>query len=192
MAWKAIAYNGTKRVLPICDSNCLNFMPSDTDILVPENDEPLLIMDMGGVIRNRPNPFKLPTNPDKNYIDFGLIWGEDIIDLIMSDRGRVILPLRNLQGLRELDAALAYAEDITIGIDWSNVVEAQHSDFSIDIVDLLKKLHRRGQTDILFYSLTGECPYIPAGMNANFDVKIAYLSEFKQIPNWEKGVFVFD
>ena len=110
----------------------------------------------------------------------------------MSDRGRVILPLRNLQGLRELDAALAYAEDITIGIDWSNVVEAQHSDFSIDIVDLLKKLHRRGQTDILIYSLTGECPYIPAGMNANFDVKIAYLSEFKQIPNWEKGVFVFE
>ena len=192
MAWKAIAYNGTKRVLPIWDSNGLNFMPSDTDILVPENDEPLLIMDMGGVIRNRPNPFKLPTNPDKNYIDFGLIWGEDIIDLIMSDRGRVILPLRNLQGLRELDAALAYAEDITIGIDWSNVVEAQHSDFSIDIVDLLKKLHRRGQTDILIYSLTGECPYIPAGMNANFDVKIAYLSELKQIPNWEKGVFVFE
>ena len=86
MAWKAIAYNGTKRVLPIWDSNGLNFMPSNTDLLVPENDEPLLIMDMGGVIRNRPNPFKLPTNPDKNYIDFGLIWGEDIIDLIMSDR----------------------------------------------------------------------------------------------------------
>ena len=91
-----------------------------------------------------------------------------------------------------MDAALAYAVDFSFGIDWSNVVEAQHSDFSIDIVDLLKKLHRRGQTDILFYSLTGECPYIPAGMNANFDVKIAYLSEFKQIPNWEKGVFVFE
>ena len=88
MAWKAIAYNGTKRALPIWDSNGLSFMPSNTDILVPEDDEPLLIMDMGGVIRNRPNPFKLPTNSEKNYIDFGLIWGEDIIDLIMSDRGR--------------------------------------------------------------------------------------------------------
>ena len=192
MAWKAIAYNNTKRVMPIWDSSGLNFMPSNTDLSVPENDQPLLIMDMGGVIRNRPNPFTLPTNPDKNYIDYGLIWGEDIIDLIMSDRGRVVLPLRKLQGLKELDAALTYAEDITIGIDWSNSVEAHHSDFSIDIVELLKELHTRGQTDILLYSLSGECPYIPAGMNANFDIKIAYFSEFKQLPNWEKGVFVFE
>ena len=42
MAWKAIAYNDTKRALPIWDSNGLNFMPSNTDLLVPENDEPFL------------------------------------------------------------------------------------------------------------------------------------------------------
>ncbi len=61
----------------------------------------------------------------------------------MSDRGKVVLPLRKLQGFEELDAALAYAEDITIGIDWSQVVEANHTDFSIDIVKLLRMLHQR-------------------------------------------------
>ena len=192
MTWTAIAYNLGKRVKPIWEANALNFMQSNTNLSVPETDKPTLVMDMGGVLRNRPDPFHLPLNPDKTYVDFGLIWGEDIIDLIMSDRGRVILPLRKLEGFGELDAALAYAEDVTIGIDWSQVVEASHSDFSIDIVKLLQTLHRRGQTDILIYSLTGECPYIPAGTAVNLDIKLAYLTEVKQIPNWSKGVFVFE
>jgi len=192
MTWTAIAYNFGKRVKPIWESNSLNFMQSTTDVTVPETENPILVMDMGGVLRNRPDPFPLPLNPDKTYVDFGLIWGEDIIDLIMSDRGKVVLPLRKLQGFEELDAALAYAEDITIGIDWSQVVEATHPDFSIDIVKLLQILHQRGQTDILIYSLTGECPYIPAGTAVNLDIKLAYLTEAKQIPNWEKGVFVFE
>ena len=192
MTWTAIAYNFGKRVKPIWESNILNFMQSNTVVSVPETENPILVMDMGGVLRNRPDPFPLPLNPDKTYVDFGLIWGEDIIDLIMSDRGKVVLPLRKLQGFEELDAALAYAEDVTIGIDWSQTVEANHADFSIDIVKLLQKLHRRGQTDILIYSLTGECPYIPAGTAVNLDIKLAYLTEVKQIPNWSKGVFVFE
>ena len=192
MTWAAIAYNLGKRVKPIWDSTILNFMPSNTDMLVPESDEPILVMDMGGIIRNRPDPFLLPSSPEKTYVDFGLIWGEDIIDLIMSDKGKIILPLRKLQGFQELDAALTYAEDVTIGIDWSQSVESQHEDFSIDIVHLLQKLHRRGQTDILIYSLTGECPYIPAGTAVNLDIKLAYLTEFKQLPNWSKEVFVFE
>jgi len=192
MTWTAIAYNLGKRVKPIWESNVLNFMQSATDLSVPEIDNPLLVMDMGGIIRNRPDPFQLPSSPEKTYVDFGLIWGEDIIDLIMSDKGKVILPLRKLQGFQELDAALAYADDVTIGIDWSQSVESQHKDFSIDIVQLLQKLHQRGQTDILIYSLTGECPYIPAGTAVNLDIKLAYLTNFKQLPNWSKEVFVFE
>jgi hypothetical protein len=148
---------------------------------------------MGGIIRNRPDPFPLSSSPEtETYVDFGLIWGEDIIDLIMADRGKVILPLRNLQGFDELDAALAYAEDVTIGIDWSNTVESKNHDFSIDIVKLLQKLHQRGQTDILIYSLLGEYPYIPAGAAINLNIKLAYLSESKPPPQWVKGVFVFE
>ena len=192
MTWTAIAYNFGKRVKPIWDSNILNFMPSNTNLLVPEIEEPILIMDMGGIIRNRPDPFPLPSSPEKTYVDFGLIWGEDIIDLIMADRGKVILPLRNLQGFDELDAALSYAEDVTIGIDWSNTVESKNHDFSIDIVKLLQQLHQRGQTDILIYSLLGDYPYIPAGTAINLNIKLAYLSEFKPPPQWAKGVFVFE
>ena len=82
MTWTAIAYNLGKRVKPIWESNVLNFMQSTTELSVPEIDNPLLVMDMGGVLRNRPDPFPLPSNPDKIYVDFGLIWGEDIIDLL--------------------------------------------------------------------------------------------------------------
>lgn len=192
MNWTAVAYNHGKRVMPVWESNTLNFMDSSTDLSVPESSNPILIMDMGGVIRNRPDPFPLPNNPERTYVDFGLIWGEDIIDLIMSDRGKVVLPLRKLQGIEELDAALAYAADITIGIDWSQTVEANHPDFSRDIVELLQFLHKRGQTDILIYSLTGECPYIPAGTARNLNLKLAYLTHTKQIPNWAKEVFVFE
>ena len=90
---------------------------------------------MGGIIRNRPSPYILPENPDNEvFVDYGLIWGEDIIDLILADRGNVVLPLRNLQGFNELDDALKFAENIVIGIDWSDKVEANHHDFCIDIV----------------------------------------------------------
>ena len=193
MVWNAIAYNLGKRVKPIWDSKGLSFLTSDTNLAIPEASGPQLIWDMGGIIRNRPDPFPLYSSPETDiYVDFGLIWGEDIIDLIMSDKGKVILPLRKLQGFQELDAALAYADDVTIGIDWSQSVESQHKDFSIDIVQLLQKLHQRGQTDILIYSLTGECPYIPAGTAVNLDIKLAYLTNFKQLPNWSKEVFVFE
>ena len=174
MVWNAIAYNLGKRVKPIWDSKSLSFLTSDTNLSIPETSGPQLIWDMGGIIRNRPNPFPLSFSPEtETYVDFGLIWGEDIIDLIMADKGKVILPLRNLQGFDELDAALAYAEDVTIGIDWSNTVESKNHDFSIDIVTLLQKLHQRGQTDILIYSLLGEYPYIPAGTAINLNIKLA-------------------
>ena len=110
----------------------------------------------------------------------------------MLDRGRVILPLRNLQGFNELDAALAYAEDVTIGIDWSSSVKSSSSDFSIDIIKLLHSLHKRNQTDILIYSLLGELPYIPAGTAANLNINIAYLTESRIKPQWAKGVFIFE
>ena len=110
----------------------------------------------------------------------------------MLDRGKVILPLRNLQGFNELDAALVYAEDITIGIDWSDTVKSSSTDFSIDIVKLLHQLHQRGQTDILIYSLVGELPYIPAGTAANFNINLAYLTESRIQPQWANGVFIFE
>ena len=188
-----MAYNQGKRVKPIWDLDTINFMSSNQDILVPDSDEPILIWDIGGILRNRPNPSSLKLNPDnKIYVDFGLTWGEDIIDLIMLDRGKVILPLRNLQGFNELDAALVYAEDITIGIDWSDTVKSSSTDFSIDIVKLLHHLHQRGQTDILIYSLVGELPYIPAGTAANFNINLAYLTESRIQPQWANGVFIFE
>ena len=70
--------------------------------------------------------------------------------MILADRGKVILPLRNLQGFNELDDALNFADDIVIGIDWSDKIEASHSDFRIDIVDLLHQLIKRDQLTICF------------------------------------------
>ena len=101
-----MAYNQGQRVKPIWDLGTINFISSSLDMVVQETVEPTLIWDMGGILRNRPDPYSLKLNPENEiYIDFGLTWGEDIIDLLMLDRGRVILPLRNLQGFNELDAA---------------------------------------------------------------------------------------
>jgi len=192
MAWSALAYNQGKLVKPIWDSNGFNFQTTESELSFSETPDPTLIWDMRGIIKNRPDPFPLPFSPKETYLDCGLKWGEDIIDLIMADRGTVVLPLRNLRGFDELDAALSYAEDTIIGIDWSQEVESVNDDFSIDIVRLLRQLHQRGQMDILVYSLTGEYPYIPAGATTNFNIKLATLSEVRPIPSWAKGVFSFE
>ena len=192
MEWIAVAYKNGKFVKPIWESYGYNYIPTDVTLNVPETKNPILFLDMGGIMRNRPNPSLLPFDPDNTYVDFGLIWGDDIIDLIMLNRGKVVIPLRKLQGFAELDEALTYAEDVAIAIDWSQSVEAEHSDFSIDIVELLQSLHYRNQTDILIYSLNGDYPYIPAGTAVNLDLKLVYLSEFKSQPQWSKGVFVFE
>ena len=192
MAWSALAYNQGKLVKPIWDSNGFNFQTTESELSFSETPDPTLIWDMRGIIKNRPDPFPLPFSPKETYLDCGLKWGEDIIDLIMADRGTVVLPLRNLRGFDELDEALSYAEDTIIGIDWSQEVESVNDDFSIDIVRLLRQLHQRGQMDILVYSLTGEYPYIPAGATTNFNIKLATLSEVRTIPSWAKGVFSFE
>ncbi|MCH2619158.1 uncharacterized protein METZ01_LOCUS163607 [marine metagenome] len=192
MAWSALAYNQGKLVKPIWDSNGFNFQTTESELSFSETPDPTLIWDMRGIIKNRPDPFPLPFSPKETYLDCGLKWGEDIIDLIMADRGTVVLPLRNLRGFDELDEALSYAEDTIIGIDWSQEVESVNDDFSIDIVRLLRQLHQRGQMDILVYSLTGEYPYIPAGATTNFNIKLATLSEVRPIPSWAQGVFSFE
>ena len=192
MVWSALAYNQGKLVKPIWDSKVFNFQTTESELSFSETHEPTLIWDMRGIIKNRPDPFPLPFSPKDTYLDCGLKWGEDIIDLIMADRGTVVLPLRNLRGFNELDDALSYAEDTIIGIDWSQEVESISDDFSIDIVKLLRQLHQRGQTDILIYSLTGEYPYIPAGAITNFNIKLATLSEARLTPSWAQGVFSFE
>jgi|TARA_B100001750_G_scaffold121850_1_gene96656 hypothetical protein len=192
MVWSALAYNQGKLVKPIWDSKVFNFQTTESELSFSETHEPTLIWDMRGIIKNRPDPFPLPFSPKDTYLDCGLKWGEDIIDLIMADRGTVVLPLRNLRGFNELDDALSYAEDTIIGIDWSQEVESISDDFSIDIVKLLRQLHQRGQTDILIYSLTGEYPYIPAGAITNFNIKLATLSEVRLTPSWAQGVFSFE
>ena len=98
----------------------------------------------------------------------------------------------SLQGFNELDDALNFADDIAIGVDWSDRIEANHSDFTIDIVDLLHNLIKRNQTTILVYSLNGDYPYIPAGTSSNLDMYLAYLSNTNVQPSWAKEVFLFE
>ena len=108
MAWSALAYSRGMLVKPIWDSRGLNFQSTETKLELPDNTEPKLIWDMRGIMKNRPDPFPLPFNPEQTYLDSGLKWGEEVIDLIMADRGRVILPLRNLRGFSELDLSLIH------------------------------------------------------------------------------------
>ncbi len=102
------------------------------------------------------------------------------------------MPLRNLQGFKELEDALNFTEDIAIGIDWSDKIEAKHEDFRIDIVDLLHQLIKRNQVTIIVYSLTGEYPYIPAGTSSNLKLYLAYLLNKNTQPSWANEVFHFE
>ena len=192
MVQLAEAYYNGKKVKPIWNTDQYILEDNNIKFEYSKSSNPQLFWDMGGIIKNRPSIYTLPPNPENDiFIDSGLIWGEDIIDLILADRGTVILPLRNLQGFNELDGALNFAEDIMIGIDWSDKIESNHSDFSIDIVDLLHKLIKRNQTRVLIYSLYGEYPYIPAGTSSNLELYLAYISNQGVHPSWAKEVFLF-
>ena len=192
MVWSALAYSRGMLVKPTWVPKGINFQTTDAELKIPDNNEPKLIWDMRGIMKNRPDPFPLPFNPEKTYLDSGLKWGEEIIDLIMADRGRVVIPLRNLRGFDEPDEALTYTDDAIIGIDWSDSVESISKDFSIDIVELLRLLRQRKQKNLLIYCLTGDYPYIPAGAASNLNIKMATLSEARHIPSWAKEVFSFE
>ena len=189
----AEAYFNGKKVKPIWSKGRFSFEDKNTKFTFSESAKKQLFWDMGGIIKNRPSIYTLPSNPENEiFVDSGLIWGEDVIDLILADRGKVVLPLRNLQGFNELDDALNFADDIAIGIDWSDKIEASHSDFRIDIVDLLHQLIKRNQFTIIVYSLLGDYPYIPAGTSSNLDIYLAYLSNNSTQPSWANEVFLFE
>ena len=189
----AEAYFNGKKVKPIWSEGKFSFEDKNTKFAFTESPKKQLFWDMGGIIKNRPSIYTLPSNPENEiFVDSGLIWGEDIIDLILADRGKVVLPLRNLQGFSELDDALNFADDIVIGIDWSDKIEASHSDFSMDIVDLLHQLIKRDQLTIMLYSLSGDYPYIPAGTSSNLEIYLAYLSSNSTQPSWASEVFIFE
>jgi len=189
----AEAYFNGKKVKPIWSEGKFSFENKNTKFVFTESAKKQLFWDMGGIIKNRPSIYTLPSNPENEiFVDSGLIWGEDIIDLILADRGKVVLPLRNLQGFNQLDDALNFADDIVIGIDWSDKIEASHSDFRIDIVDLLHQLIKRDQLTIMLYSLSGDYPYIPAGTSSNLVIYLAYLSNNSTQPSWASEVFIFE
>ena len=189
----AEAYFNGKKVKPIWSEGKFSFEDKNTKFVFTESAKKQLFWDMGGIIKNRPSIYTLPSNPENEiFVDSGLIWGEDIIDLILADRGKVVLPLRKLQGFNQLDDALNFADDIVIGIDWSDKIEASHSDFRIDIVDLLHQLIKRDQLTIMLYSLSGDYPYIPAGTSSNLVIYLAYLSNNSTQPSWASEVFIFE
>jgi hypothetical protein len=193
MVQLAEAYFNGKNVKPIWSGGEFSTKDKNTQFEYSESVKTQLFWDMGGIIKNRPSIYTLPSNPENEvFVDSGLIWGEDIIDLILADRGKVVLPLRNLQGFNELEDALNFTEDIAIGIDWSDKIEAKHEDFRIDIVDLLHQLIKRNQVTIIVYSLTGEYPYIPAGTSSNLKLYLAYLSNKNTLPSWANEVFYFE
>ena len=141
MVQLAEAYFNGKKVKPVWSGGKFSFEDNNINFESSESVKKQLFWDMGGITKNRPSIYTLPANPKNEvFVDSGLIWGEDIIDLILADRGKVVLPLRNLQGFSELEDALNFADEIAIGIDWSDKVEAKHRDFRIDIVDLLHQL----------------------------------------------------
>ena len=86
----AEAYFNGKKVKPIWSEGKFSFENKNTKFVFTESAKKQLFWDMGGIIKNRPSIYTLPSNPENEiFVDSGLIWGEDIIDLILADRGKV-------------------------------------------------------------------------------------------------------
>ena len=79
MEWTAIAYNNSQRVKPVWNNQGFNFTPSKVSNGRSDTKRPTLFLDKGDVIRNRPDPLPIPLDLENAYVDFGLIWGEDIM-----------------------------------------------------------------------------------------------------------------
>ena len=101
MVQLAEAYFNGKKVKPVWNRGKFSFEDNNTNFESSESAKRQLFWDMGGITKNRPSIYTLPANPKNEvFVDSGLIWGEDIIDLILADRGKVVLPLRNFPARR--------------------------------------------------------------------------------------------
>ena len=154
-----------------------------------DDEGPLLVWDLRGILKNRPAPGPLPLNPKREtLVDSGMAWGEDVIDAIMADRGSVIVPLRSLRGWREMDEALVYAELELVSFDWACEPVAAHGDFQGDIIELLRQLLRRNIPRVMVNSLDGSFPFIPAGLAGSVRLDVTMLTDGHP-PNWASEVF---
>ena len=190
MSWPWIAYRSGKSVNLNFSGNRFKIQ-NKAVFSIPEGTDPILIWDMRGIEKNRPDPFALPLNPKRLvFVDSGSFYGEDIIDCIMADRGDVILPLRYLGGFQELIVSLEFAEDLIIGIDWKEVVLAKHNDFSsMPLVDLVIHLKSLGVRRFLITILGSNSPSIPSSILNNLDLYFAKINKNVTIPYGSKGVF---
>ena len=87
----AEAYFNGKKVKPIWSEGKFSFEDKNNNFVFTESAKKQLFWDMGGIIKNRPSIYTLPSNPENDiFVDSGLVWGEDIIDLILADRGKSV------------------------------------------------------------------------------------------------------
>ena len=185
---EAVAYLNNRRVSVAWNGKRLVTGRAD-EPLEFDGEGSLLVWDLRGILKNRPAPGSLPLNPKREtLVDSGMVWGEDVIDAIMADRGTVIVPLRSLRGWGELDEALAYAELELVSLDWAEEPVAAHADFQGDIVELLSQLLRRNVPRVMVNSLDGSFPFIPAGLAGSVRLDVAMLTDGHP-PNWAGEVF---
>ena len=190
MSWPWIAYNNGKSATLDFSENRFDFKHRE-NFIIPEGDDPLLIWDMRGIIKNRPDPSTLPLNPKRTvFVDSGSFYGEDIIDCIMADRGEVILSLRNLNGFDELSIALDFAENLIIGIDYTDSVCAKNKDFSnTSLIDLINRLQNMNINRFLITILGSNPPSLPNSILDNSDFYFAKMDKNITVPYGSKGVF---
>ena len=190
MSWPWIAYNNGKLVTLDFLENRFQFKNKD-NFYIPEESDPLLIWDMRGIQKNRPDPSTLPLNPKRTvFVDSGSFYGEDIIDCIMADRGEVILPLRNLNGFDELNIALDFAENLMIGIDYTDSVFAKHKDFSdMPLINLITHLQDLKINRFLITILGSNPPSLPNSIIDTSDFYFAKINKNITVPYGSKGVF---
>jgi len=125
------------------------------DILY-ETFEVLLIIDLDGIFRNKPQVglYKKISQLGEFWVDGGVRYCDTIIDLLVTGPQNVVLSTKSLADLNELKEAYELSENIVFGLDYNMTILSPDLDLRLrSPEDVLKEVYEIGIDTCLFADL---------------------------------------
>ena len=141
------------RYEPLTDVDDRELSLYDFSELFLESYETVLVMDIDGIERRRPQlPLNQTLAPLKNvWWDPGVRNLEDMMDAFTAGANRVIVGTKTIWSKKELTACQEFSADFVLGLDWSNRILSRDATISqVDPIDFLREMHGAGVRRVLF------------------------------------------
>src|SRR6266540_1537681 len=120
----------------------------------------LLVWDLGGIERNRPNlEFVRHFEGEAVWVDAGIRVAESVIDVLVAGAERVVVGTKTLRSLEDLEEARELTENLVPLLDFAaGKLWAPDSVLALPPRDLLSDWRGRGTDTVLLLDETGEVP----------------------------------